>query len=80
MDKLYPVRGKGTTAGEYLGGLAASTIEGLLSSGKLKRTKVSRRTMVKESELIRYINACGSEPSPGGARRRSAVPTTEVSA
>jgi excisionase family DNA binding protein len=79
MEKLYPVRGPGVTAGAALG-VADCTVEGWLSAGKLKRTKIGRRTMIKESELLRFIDAGGSEPSPGGARRRATAPEPEVAA
>jgi len=76
VDKLYSVKG----AAAYLGGISSSTVEGLLSAGKLKRTKILRRTMIKESELQRFIDAGGSEPSPGGRPRRSPDPVPEVAA
>ena len=59
MEKLYPVRGPGVTAGAVLG-VADCTVEGWLTAGKLKRTKIGRRTMIKESELLRFIEAGGS--------------------
>jgi excisionase family DNA binding protein len=77
MEKLYPVRGSGVTAGAVLG-VADCTVEHWLSNGKLTRTKIGRRTMIKESELLRFIDAGGSEPSPGGARRRSPITAPEV--
>ncbi|AXC10329.1 hypothetical protein ACPOL_0978 [Acidisarcina polymorpha] len=38
-----------------LGGLSIYTIHAWLSSGKLRRTKVGSRTMIRESELQRVI-------------------------
>jgi excisionase family DNA binding protein len=41
-----------------LGGLSKYTIHAWLSSGKLRRTKVGSRTMIRESDLQAFINAC----------------------
>jgi excisionase family DNA binding protein len=38
-----------------LGGLSKYTIHAWLSAGKLRRTKVGSRTMIRESELQRII-------------------------
>ena len=65
MDKLYSIEG----AAQRLGGISKWTVEGWLSAGKLKRTKIGRRTMISESELLRFIEAGGSGPSPGGEVR-----------
>jgi excisionase family DNA binding protein len=51
MDKLYSIE----DAAKQLGGISKFTIERWLSSGKLRRTKVGRRTMVRGSELMRVI-------------------------
>ena len=42
-------------AARRLGGLSKYTIHAWLSSGKLRRTKVGSRTMIRESELQRFI-------------------------
>jgi excisionase family DNA binding protein len=42
-------------AAKRLGGVSKFTIEGWLSRGRLKRTKVGRRTMIRESELQKVI-------------------------
>ena len=42
-----------------LGGLSKYTIHAWLSSGKLRRTKVGSRTMIRESELLRVIEDGG---------------------
>ncbi len=36
---------------KYLGGISPWTIRSYLSSGRLKRTKVGRRTMIRTSQL-----------------------------
>jgi excisionase family DNA binding protein len=61
MEKLYSVQ----AAAEKLGGLSKWTIYAYLSSGKLKRTKVGGRTMIRESELMRLIH----DETPAEARR-----------
>jgi excisionase family DNA binding protein len=42
-------------AARLLGGLSKWTIYSWLSQGKLHRTKVGRRTMLRQSELFRLI-------------------------
>jgi excisionase family DNA binding protein len=51
MEKLLSVE----DAALYLGGLSKTTIYAWFTQGRLRRTKVGRRTMVRESELIRVI-------------------------
>jgi excisionase family DNA binding protein len=50
-DKLHSV----PSAAKYLGGLSTWTIYAWLSQGKLTRTKVGRRTMVKQSSLDKVV-------------------------
>ena len=50
MERLYSVR----AAAEYLG-ISPWTLHAWLSQGRIKRTKVGRRTMVRESELLKLI-------------------------
>jgi excisionase family DNA binding protein len=59
MDTLLSVEG----AARKLGGLSKYTIHAWLSSGKLHRTKVGSRTMIRESELQRVIEDGGKSPS-----------------
>jgi excisionase family DNA binding protein len=61
-DPLYSVE----AAARYLGGLSRYTIHAWLSSGKLRRTKVGSRTMIRESELERVIR--DGDKSPGRER------------
>ncbi len=51
MDALFSVE----EAARKLGGLSKYTIHAWLSSGKLRRTKVGSRTMIRESELQRFV-------------------------
>lgn len=46
-------------AARRLGGLSKYTIHAWLSKGKLQRTKVGSRTMIRESELQRVIEDGG---------------------
>jgi excisionase family DNA binding protein len=58
MDALLSV----DEAARRLGGLSKYTIQAWLSSGKLMRTKVGSRTMIRESELERVIEDGGKSP------------------
>ena len=51
MDTLLSVE----EAARRLGGLSKYTIHAWLSSGKLQRTKVGSRTMIRESQLEKVI-------------------------
>ncbi len=59
-DKLYSV----SDAAEYLGGISPWTIHTWLAKGKLQRTKVGSRTMIRESELQKVIQDGGKSPQP----------------
>jgi excisionase family DNA binding protein len=48
-----------------LGGISPWTIHAWLSKGKLRRTKVGSRTMIRESELQRVIRDEQEEPTLG---------------
>jgi len=54
-------------AAKLLGGISKWTIHAWLSQGKLLRTKVGNRTMIRESELQKVIQDGGKSPAP---RRR----------
>ena len=58
MDELLSVE----EAARRLGGLSKYTIEAWLSKGKLPRTKVGSRTMIRESDLQAFIAACNPDP------------------
>jgi excisionase family DNA binding protein len=51
MEKLMSVE----DAAIYLGGISKATVYAWFTQGRLRRTKVGRRTMVRESELSRVI-------------------------
>jgi excisionase family DNA binding protein len=55
MERLLTVE----QAAQALGGISKYTIHAWLSSGKLRRTKVGSRTMIRESELERVIEDGG---------------------
>ena len=51
MENLYSVE----EAAIKLGGISKHTVVLWLCKGKLRRTKIGRRTMISESELKRFI-------------------------
>ena len=51
-------------AARRLGGISKWTIHAWLSKGRLQRTKVGGRTMIRESELQRVIEDGGKSPCP----------------
>jgi excisionase family DNA binding protein len=64
MDELLSVE----EAARRLGGLSKYTVQAWLSSGKLRRTKVGGRTMVRVSELQRVIVDGGKSHVPSGKK------------
>jgi len=60
LDELLSV----AEAARRLGGISKWTVHAWLSQGKLKRTKVGGRTMIRESELARVIQDGGKSPAP----------------
>jgi excisionase family DNA binding protein len=60
MEKLLSVE----EAAKRLGGLSKWTIHAWLSQGKLLRTKVGGRTMIRESELQKVIVEGGKSHGP----------------
>ena len=70
MENLLSVE----DAARKLGGLSKYTIHAWLSSGKLRRTKVGSRTMIRESELQRVIEDGGKSPSARSASRSGSDP------
>jgi excisionase family DNA binding protein len=50
-DPLYSV----PEAAQYLGNVSVYTIHSWLSKGRLTRTKIGSRTMIKRSELQRFV-------------------------
>ena len=68
MENLLSVE----EAARRLGGLSKATIHVWLSQGKLNRTKVGRRTMIRESELAKVVKDGGKSPAPPRKLRRAA--------
>jgi excisionase family DNA binding protein len=51
-------------AAKRLGGISKWTVHAWLSQGRLRRTKVGGRTMIRESERTKVIEDGGKSPSP----------------
>jgi excisionase family DNA binding protein len=51
METLFSIE----ETARRLGGLSTWTVRAWLSQGRLQKTKVGRRTMVRESELERFL-------------------------
>jgi excisionase family DNA binding protein len=51
VDKLLSIE----ETARSLGGLSTHTIRAWIRNGKMNRTKVGRRTMIRESELSKVI-------------------------
>ena len=64
MDGLLSIQ----EAAKCLGGISKWTVHAWLSQGRLRRTKVGGRTMVRESELLKVIEDGGKSRAP---RRQS---------
>jgi excisionase family DNA binding protein len=64
MDALLSIE----EAAKRLGGISKWTVHAWLSQGKLQRTKVGGRTMIRESELSKVIEDGGKSSSPRGHR------------
>ena len=61
LDALISVN----DAARRLGGISKWTIHAWLSQGRLQRTKVGSRTMIRESELEKVIETGGKSPATG---------------
>lgn len=57
-------------AARKLGGISKWTVHAWLSQGRLRRTKVGGRTMIRESELQKVVEEGGKSPSPRSTGRR----------
>jgi len=62
-EKLYSVE----DAAAFLGGISKWTVHAWLAKGKLRRTKVGSRTMIRESDLQAFIAGCN--PAPDSQRK-----------
>lgn len=60
VDNLFSVE----EAAKRLGGISKWTVHAWLSQGKLQRTKVGGRTMIRESELEKVVDDGGKSPAP----------------
>ena len=60
-DRLFSVE----EACRLVGGISKWTMHAWLSQGRLQRTKVGSRTMIRESELQKVIDDGGKSPAPG---------------
>ena len=60
MEQLFSIK----EAARRLGGILKWTVHAWLSQGRLQRTKVGGRTMIRESELQKVIQDGGKSPSP----------------
>jgi excisionase family DNA binding protein len=69
MDALLSV----AEAAKRLGGISKWTVHAWLSKGRLQRTKVGGRTMIRESELAKIIEDGGKSAGP----RRRTIKTNE---
>jgi hypothetical protein len=72
LEKLYSVK----EAAAALGGISVKTLELWFLQGRVKRTKLGRRTFLKESELQRLIDAgtiSDPQPLPNAGSREQAI-------
>lgn len=74
MENLLSV----TEAARRLGGISKWTVHAWLSQGRLQRTKVGGRTMIRESELAKVIEDGGKSPVPRNTQQANRTKTNEV--
>jgi excisionase family DNA binding protein len=65
-------------AAKRLGGISKWTINAWLSQGKMQRTKVGGRTMIRESELQKVIDVGGKSPAPKCRSKPESQPAEPV--
>jgi excisionase family DNA binding protein len=65
MEQLFSIE----EVARRLGGISKWTVHAWLSQGRLQRTKVGGRTMIRESELQKVIKEGGKSASPGGRKK-----------
>lgn len=73
MDTLFSVE----EAARRLGGISKWTVHAWLSQGRLLRTKVGGRTMIRESELTKVIEDGGKSPAPSRAEELAETKTKD---
>jgi excisionase family DNA binding protein len=71
MDHLLSIQ----QAAQQLGGISKWTVHAWLSKGKLRRTKVGSRTMIRESDLQAFLTECNPESA---AKSQSSVAPIET--
>jgi excisionase family DNA binding protein len=72
--KLYTVEG----AAAFLGGISKWTIHSWIAKGKLRRTKVGARTMIRECDLQAFLSACNPDTAtPDEASKLATRPALE---
>jgi len=64
-DRLFSVK----DAAAYLGGLSPYTIHAWMAQGRLRRTKIGSRSMLRLSELERFVREGDGGKSAGRPRR-----------
>jgi len=64
MENLLSVR----EVARRLGGISVFTVHTWLSQGRLRRTKVGSRVMIRESELERFVALGDGAKGPGRPR------------
>jgi excisionase family DNA binding protein len=67
MENLLSIE----AAAKRLGGISKWTLHAWLSKGRLQRTKVGGRTMIRESELTKVIKDGAESPAPRNTRSSS---------
>ena len=60
MEELLSIE----QAAQRLGGVSKWTVHAWLGKGRLRRTKVGSRTMIKESDLQAFIAECNPRTDP----------------
>lgn len=65
MEELISIK----EAARRLGGISPWTVRSWLSQRRLRRVKVGARTMIRASELARFLQDCGSKDSDSAASR-----------
>lgn len=65
LEPMYSVE----EAGKKLGGVSRWTIYAWMSRGKLERTRVGGRVMVKESSLLKLIRECSKKKVSGRGKK-----------
>lgn len=68
-NRLYSI----ADAAAYLGGVSKWTLHAWLAKGKLPRTKVGGRTMVRESDLEAFVEGCNLTPKTAPAKHSRAL-------